>query len=85
MLVPKRHVPFSSFKLLVLVLACALILKTSLFIAMGAGVYEQRVQMLAQGTPAERAGAWALQADPVTRGLAWAFYDTVAAVRRQAL
>lgn len=47
----------------------ALLFKAAIFAQAGAVVYNQRVEMLAQGNIAEQVGAWVLKADPVTQAL----------------
>lgn len=55
------------------IVACALWLtffKALLVATVGGASYDDRVARLAEGNMAEAAGAWVMQADPVTRALA---------------
>lgn len=55
---------------LLLLLAGGMLLKTVLFMQIGPIDYNDRVSKLATGTQVEQIGAWVMQADGVTIGLA---------------
>lgn len=48
----------------------AFVFKVVLFVGLGEGTYMGRLGLLQQGGVVERASAWAMQPDPVTRALA---------------
>lgn len=53
-------------KPLLLAVLLALLVKGAIHYKVGAATYDQRVEALAAGDPAERFGAWLMQADPAT-------------------
>lgn len=55
---------------LFLVLASLLFFKAVLIAHLGAGTYESRISALSTGSSIEQAGAWVMQADPVTMYMA---------------
>lgn len=67
---PKRRPIRLPLRLLSLVLIGVVAFKVMLYVAIGAGAYDQRVANLQAGTEWERVGAWIMTADPVTVWLA---------------
>jgi len=67
---PRRRMPRFPLKGMVILFAAALLYKSVLFASLGANGYAERVDALAQGNAIEKAGAWVMQADPLTQGLA---------------
>ncbi|MGE4326819.1 MAG: hypothetical protein AB7E21_12050 [Pseudodonghicola sp.] len=59
-----------SMKALALCVLAFILFKGFLIVAVGAVTYDSRVERLAQGTPAEAIGAWAMQREPVSDWLA---------------
>ncbi|MDX2483218.1 MAG: hypothetical protein QNK42_06110 [Pseudodonghicola sp.] len=57
-------------RLLVLIVVLFVVFKALLFVSVGGATYEDRVARLQSGTKVEAMGAWLMQADPLTRGLA---------------
>ncbi|MGC3936302.1 hypothetical protein ACOTTU_00700 [Roseobacter sp. EG26] len=55
---------------IVFTVAGVLVFKSLMMASTGLGIYESRVEALADGTVFERAAGWAMQADPVSRYLA---------------
>lgn len=62
--------PGLSLKMLTLCLLGFVLFKGFLIVAVGPVTYDSRVERLAQGTPAEAIGAWAMQREPVSDWLA---------------
>ncbi len=67
---PRRRMPRFPLRGVVILFGAALLYKAFLLAALGPGVYQARVDLLAQGTWFEQAGSWVMQADPATRLLA---------------
>ncbi len=67
---PQRMRSAIPAKVLVLCLLGFFGFKAFLLSNIGASAYDTRVASLDQGTPVEKAGAWIMQADPVTQLLA---------------
>ena len=67
---PQRMRSAIPAKVLVLCLLCFFGFKALLLSHLGASAYETRVSSLGEGTAVEQAGAWIMQADPVTRFVA---------------
>ncbi|MEY8841766.1 hypothetical protein AB9K41_22285 [Cribrihabitans sp. XS_ASV171] len=63
---PRRARPGISLRAVIVFVAGFLLFKGVLLASVGLQTYEDRVTRLAQGTTAERAGAWVMQADPVS-------------------
>ncbi|KIC41252.1 hypothetical protein RA27_11525 [Ruegeria sp. ANG-R] len=63
---PQRMRSAVSAKVLLLCLVGFFAFKAFLLSHLGPAAYETRVESLNQGTPVEQAGAWIMQADPVT-------------------
>lgn len=68
--VPRRRAPRFPLRGVVILFAAALAYKAVMFAWLGPAVYGDRVDELQSGTVVEQAGAWALQADPVTIAIA---------------
>lgn len=68
--VPRRRMPTFPLRGLAIIFCAALLYKGVILAWIGPTVYDLRVGELAEGTAVERAGAWVLQADPVTAGIA---------------
>ena len=49
-----------------LLLATAFLFKGYVLVALGQGVYDEKVALLSQGSVIERVGAWVMQSDPAT-------------------
>lgn len=45
-------------------------LKASLHVAIGGAVYDEKIALMLAGTDIDRAGAWVMQADPLTLAIA---------------
>ncbi len=69
-MVPRRRGPTFPLRGLIGVLFAALAFKAFLLASLGTADYAARVEMLRQGTPVERAGAWIMAIDPATQALA---------------
>ena len=63
---PQRMRSAVPAKVLLLCLVGFFAFKAFLLSHLGPTAYETRVESLNQGTPVEKAGAWIMQADPVT-------------------
>ena len=69
-LVPVPHRRIRSafpYRGMLVAIAGFLVFKAFLFASLGEGVYNFRVERIADGTVFERAAAWVMQADPITR------------------
>ncbi len=66
MLRPRRKRVTLPLRGLVLLLAGGIGLKAMMLVGLGAPVYQDRVDGLRDGTVIEQAGAWVMQADPLT-------------------
>jgi len=66
---PVRRFRFP-WKFMIVIAAFCLLVKGATFAALGEATYSQRVATLSQGSVAERAGAFLMQADPVTHWVA---------------
>lgn len=67
---PKRRLAALPLRGLLIIAAVLFIGKALMLAQTGAVDYERRVQLLAQGSPVEQAGAFVMQADPVSAALA---------------
>lgn len=65
---PQRS--YLTLRILMLAIVGLFVFKALLFATVGGATYEDRVARLGAGNVAEAAGAWVMQADPLTRGLA---------------
>lgn len=63
---PRRRRPSFPLRGLMILLGAAFLFKAFLYASLGAGVYNERVALLASGSIVERGGAWVMQADPAT-------------------
>ena len=63
---PRRTAPRFPVRGMILLLAAFFVFKGGLYAYLGPITYNERVGTLASGTQVEQAGAWAMQADPVT-------------------
>lgn len=72
---PRVYNPKFPLKGLMMVLATAFLLKGYMMAALGAGLYDEKVALLAQGTYIEQAGAWMMQSDPATEFVAARFAE----------
>ncbi|MFC3614272.1 hypothetical protein ACFORG_10915 [Lutimaribacter marinistellae] len=63
---PRRSRPGISFRAIVFFIAGFFVFKGFMLASVGVATYEERVARLAEGTTAERAGAWVMNADPVS-------------------
>lgn len=63
---PQRRVSLYPLQFLLLVAVALILFKAALLLHLGPQTYDDRVGTLAQGTGAEKAGAWVMQADPAT-------------------
>ncbi|MEN8887838.1 MAG: hypothetical protein ABF243_03100 [Celeribacter marinus] len=63
---PRRHASRNPLRLVFLSLLGVLLFKALVFASLGAVSYNARVATLKEGTLVERAGAWAMTADPAT-------------------
>ena len=66
----RRRAPRFPLKGLFLVFMAVMFFKAFLLASLGERVYDQRVTLLAEGSHIEQAGAWVMQADPLTRRMA---------------
>ena len=66
---PARRGTGLSLRVIVVCILWLCFFKALLFATVGGATYEDRVSRLAEGNMAEAAGAWVMQADPVTRAL----------------
>lgn len=62
---PQRHARFP-WKGVALIFVALFVFKGFLHAQLGAATFDDRVGKLANGTTVEKAGAWVMQADPVT-------------------
>ena len=69
-MVPRRRGPTFPRRGLIGVLFAALAFKAYLLASLGTADYAARVDMLSQGTPVERAGAWIMAIEPATQTVA---------------
>lgn len=69
---PRVYNPKFPLRGLLLLVASAVLFKAYIFASLGASVYNDRVAQLSEGTFIEKAGAWVMQADAVTVGVAQA-------------
>ncbi|TMV07682.1 hypothetical protein FGK63_09445 [Ruegeria sediminis] len=60
-------------RVIVMALCAFFAFKAFLLSTIGATSYDERVQRLSNGTPVEKAGAWVMQAEPVSEFLAAQF------------
>lgn len=67
---PRRHGPRFPWKGLMVTVALFLLFKGFLFANLGAATFGERVEKLNSGTIVEKAGAFAMQADPATLWIA---------------
>jgi hypothetical protein len=67
---PRRRGPSFPLQGLLMVFLVAFVFKAFLFATIGEAEYVNRVALLQSGSIAEQAGAWIMQADPATKGLA---------------
>jgi len=67
---PRLYNPKFPLKGLLIVLATAFALKGYMLASLGAGVYDDKVALLQQGTAVEKIGAWVMQSDPATEFVA---------------
>ncbi len=67
---PRLYNPKFPLRGLLLVLATAFVLKGYMLASLGAGVYDEKVALLEQGTTVEKIGAWVMQSDPATQFVA---------------
>lgn len=63
---PRRRRPSFPLRGLMILLGAAFLFKAFLYASLGAGVYNQRVDLLYAGSIVEQGGAWVMQADPAT-------------------
>lgn len=63
---PRARVGFPTSGLIMLIVAI-LVFKGFLFAALGESAYDRKLAGFADGTGFEKAGAWVMQADPITR------------------
>jgi len=66
---PRVYNPSFPFRGLLLLIGTAFIFKAYIHAYLGAADYNSRLASLADGTLIEQAGAWLMQADPVTVAL----------------
>lgn len=67
---PRMYRPRFPLKSIVALLLMGFLFKGFMLANLGADAYDARLANLAQGTMMERAGAWAMQLDPVTVAIA---------------
>ncbi len=67
---PRAYKPSFPFRGLLMVAVCFLLFKTLIVISVDEVTYDRRMDTLQSGTMAERVGAYLMQDDPVTSGLA---------------
>lgn len=70
---PRVYTPRFPLKGLVLLIGACLVFKGFVYYDMGAADYDGRIAGLAQGSVFEQAGAWMMQADPLTTAIADTF------------
>lgn len=64
---PRRYRPKFPLRAVLILLIAGLLIKGYFFASIGPAQYAARIAELAQGNVMDRAGAWLLQADPVTQ------------------
>lgn len=74
---PSRRSTGTLVRTVALILLVVMIFKAILHAQLGAAAYDMRVDRLSEGTVVERAGAWAMTADPATRQLSTLFASLV--------
>lgn len=62
----RRRTPRFPLRGLAMLFFAIFAFKTFLFMTLGERVYDQRVALLSEGSFAEQAGGWVMQADPLT-------------------
>lgn len=67
---PARRRSGLSLQVILLCVVGLFLFKALMFAVVGGATYDERVARLSAGNLAEAAGAWVMQADPLTRGLA---------------
>ncbi|TDK51784.1 hypothetical protein [Antarcticimicrobium luteum] len=67
---PARRRRHLTLRILLLCAVGLFVFKALLLATVGSATYEDRVTRLSAGNAAEAAGAWVMQADPLSRGLA---------------
>lgn len=67
---PRRSRPGIPPKSLFMFFAAFFLFKGFLLANLGAETFEGRIDRLSSGTPVEQAGAWVMQADPLTKFIA---------------
>lgn len=67
---PRRRGPTISPRIVLSGVFCFFAFKAFMLSAIGPEGYGERVALLQAGTPVEQAGAWAMQADPLTQFMA---------------
>lgn len=67
---PRKYNPRFPLKGLMMVLGVSILFKAYILADLGQATYNQRVGALAEGSVFEKAGAWLMQPDTVTTGVA---------------
>jgi hypothetical protein len=74
---PRRRAPRFPLQGIVILVGAAFLFKSFLYASLGAVVYNERVDLLWQGSIVEKGGAWVMQADPATVWLGARIYDVI--------
>jgi hypothetical protein len=63
---PRRRAPRFPLKGIALLIGAAFLFKGFLYASLTPVIYDERVELLRQGSLVEQGGAWVMQADPAT-------------------